>query len=161
MELSLFCHHSPSLPESTLLNEQTFYTVFLRDLDRCRKSLLIESPFITQARMSALCPSFRRLTKRGVRVVINTRHPQEHEPRMRCEAYAAIAELRNLGITMLYTDYLHRKVAVIDSGILYEGSLNILSQSMSCELMRRSISPETARQMINFLKLPMTGRIGY
>lgn len=153
MKLSLFCHHSPALPESTLLNEQTFYKTFLRDLDRCRESLLIESPFITKARMNALYPSFRRLTKRGVRVVVNTRDPQEHDPRMRLEALKAIAEMQDMKIRILYTDFLHRKLAVIDQAISYEGSLNILSQNNSSEIMRRTNSRDTARSLIEFLGL--------
>lgn len=151
MRLALFCHHSPALPSSTLLNEQTFYKAFLYDLDNCRDSLLIESPFITQARMNALYPSFRRLTKRGVRVIVNTRDPREHEPRMRKESLEAIAELQSLGVIVLYTDYLHRKVAILDDDTLYEGSLNILSQGYSSEIMRRIESPELVAEMRHFI----------
>src|SRR5580704_8665884 len=116
-----------------LFNETTFYEAFLRDLGKCQNELIIESPFITSKRMNALYPSFRRLTKRGVRLVVNTRDPNEHEYPMAIEAEQAIAELQNLGALVLYTERHHRKLAIIDSKILYEGSLNILSQCASCE----------------------------
>jgi hypothetical protein len=64
---------------SRLYNEQSFYPVFVNDLGRCKRELIIESPFITHKRINALYPSFRKLTKRGFRVVINTRDPREHE----------------------------------------------------------------------------------
>ncbi|QQR51977.1 hypothetical protein IPG36_05245 [bacterium] len=153
MRLSLFCHHSPALPSSTLLNERTFYKAFLRDLDNCQESLLIESPFITQARMNALYPSFRRLTKRGVRVVVNTRDPNEHDLSMRSQALVAVGHMQDLGITVWYTDYLHRKLAILDSTIMYEGSLNILSQNCSAEIMRRTNDQIMARATMKFLNI--------
>ena len=47
----------------------------------------------------------------------------------------------------------HRKLAIIDRKILWEGSLNILSQSHSRELMRRIEDRETTLETFNFLKL--------
>ena len=47
----------------------------------------------------------------------------------------------------------HRKLAIIDGQILWEGSLNILSQVLSREIMRRTNSIELAHQMIQFTKI--------
>ena len=47
----------------------------------------------------------------------------------------------------------HRKLAIIDRSILYEGSLNILSQNDSLEIMQRIEPEELARQMIDFMWL--------
>ncbi|MDP3948193.1 MAG: hypothetical protein Q8P87_00610 [bacterium] len=47
----------------------------------------------------------------------------------------------------------HRKLALLDRRVLWEGSLNILSQNKSREIMRRIESPELTIQMLNFLKL--------
>ena len=151
--LRRFQNPSPDLLSSELYDEQTFYPAFLRDLNQCRELCILESPFITHKRMNALYPSFRRLTKRGVRVVINTRDPREHEYRMAAEAEEAISALQDLGVLVLYTNNHHRKLAILDNCILYEGSLNILSQSASCELMRRIQSPQMAQQMIRFTKM--------
>ena len=85
---------SPDLLASKLYNEQTFYPLFLQDLNKCRELCVIESPFITHKRMNALYSSFCKRTKRGVRVVINTRDPRDHEPRMYAEPQAAITELQ-------------------------------------------------------------------
>lgn len=56
--------------------------------------------------------------------------------------------MQELGITVLYTVKHHRKLAIIDGGILYEGSLNILSQIDSCEVMRRTVSQQLANEMV-------------
>jgi hypothetical protein len=140
------------LTQSTLLDNRTFYPSLLRDMRSCREELIIECPFITQKRMNALYPSFRRLTKRGVRVIINTRDPDEHEGVMRSEATNAISALQELGIMVLFTERHHRKLAIVDREILYEGSLNILSYGSSCEVMRRICSRNLAYDVIAFTK---------
>jgi hypothetical protein len=61
--------------------------------------------------------------------------------------------LQSIGVEVLYTGGHHRKLAIIDRQILWEGSLNILSQNESCEVMRRIESDELAMQMLQFTKL--------
>jgi hypothetical protein len=142
-----------SIDNSKLFNEETFYSAFMNDIEKCKRELIIECPFIYHKRMNALYPSFRRLTKRGVRVVINTRHPSEHEPAMMVFARKAISGLQDMGVIILYTGNHHRKLAILDSQILYEGSLNILSENDSCEIMRRIDSVIVAEKMLSFIKV--------
>ncbi len=61
--------------------------------------------------------------------------------------------LQELGVEVLITGGHHRKLAIIDQQILYEGSLNILSQNDSCEVMRRIYSEQLADQMLVFVGL--------
>ncbi len=152
-----FLHrHKPSpagLLTSQLFNDATFYPAFVRDLNRSRVEVIIESPFITVKRTALLAPILMRLKKRGVRVVINTRDPNEHEALMRIQAQIAVKEFQQAGIEVLYTDKHHRKLAILDGEILWEGSLNILSQNDSCEIMRRIESKELAAQLLQFVCL--------
>jgi hypothetical protein len=103
--------------------------------------------------MRELYPLIRKATGRGVSFIINTRDPIEHEPRMQREAYQAIGALQDLGVLVLYTTNLHRKIAIFDDSILWEGSLNILSQGSSAEVMRRIESKVLAKQMRKHLGL--------
>ena len=125
----------------------------MRDIRKARERVIIESPFITLRRFDTLDPLIRSSIRRGVRVVINTRHPESHDGVMRQQAFSSISTLQSIGVEVLYTSNLHRKLAMIDNEILWEGSLNILSQSDSCEMMRRTRSKDVARQMIRFTKL--------
>jgi phosphatidylserine/phosphatidylglycerophosphate/cardiolipin synthase-like enzyme len=136
---------------SRLYNETDFYPAFLHDLSGATREVIIESPFISHKRMNALYPSFRAMAKRGVVIVINTRHPSEHEADYAVQAYQAITELQVLGVNVLFTGGHHRKLAIIDRATLWEGSLNILSQNNSCEIMRRIVSTVLAEQMIRFV----------
>ena len=142
------------LIDSSLYNEDTFYDRFARDLKNCHSEVIIESPFITSRRLDLLIPSLQKLKSKHVRVTINTRDPETHDDEnMRREARFALSKLQHMGVNVLFTGGHHRKLAIIDRMILYEGSLNILSQNNSCEVMRRIESTQIAWQMIRFIKV--------
>lgn len=138
---------------SKLYSQDTFYTAFLNDLNQAKTEVIIESPFITARRVNLLLPVFKKLRERGVRLIINTKPLYEHEPDFYVQVERAITELQGLGATVLLTGGHHRKLAVIDQCITWEGSLNILSQSDSCEFMRRIFSEQLANQLLAFLHL--------
>jgi phosphatidylserine/phosphatidylglycerophosphate/cardiolipin synthase-like enzyme len=126
----------------------------MRDLKKCQHEVIIESPFITNRRLSLLLSTLEKLKSKNVRVVVNTRDPEEHDDEhMKYDARLAISRLQHAGIHVLYTSVHHRKLAIIDRDILYEGSLNILSQNNSCEVMRRIQSVQLAWQMARFIKI--------
>ena len=138
---------------TSLFDQDSFYPAFYLDLKNCNKELIIESPFITNQRMQELLPSLMKLRKRGVSIIVNTRDPSEHEYEYGLQAIDAIAELQELGVTVLYTARHHRKLAIIDRQITWEGSLNILSYTNSCEIMRRMVASSIAEELIGFIKL--------
>ncbi len=138
---------------SQLYNEQTFYRAFLRDLNSCISEAVIESPFITSNRVGSLLPIFEKMRSRQVKITVNTRHPSEHDAPYDGQAQEAIERMQEMGIEVLFTGGHHRKLAVLDRRMLWEGSLNILSHYDSCEIMRRIESEELAQQMIDFAKL--------
>ena len=142
--------NSSDLLTSDLYNQDDFYKTFVRDLSSAVSEVIVESPFISPKRINALYPSFRAAAKRGVLIVVNTKQPSELDDLYAYHALQAIERLQELGATVLYTGGHHRKLAIIDRNVLWEGSLNILSQNDSCEIMRRIASATLADQMIKF-----------
>ena len=137
---------------NTLFNEETFYPALIKDLNNCMYEAIIESPFITHKRLYILLPIFEKLKKRGVRVIVNTKDPLEQNNNyLSSEATESISNLQHSGIHVIYTEGHHRKLAIIDRSILWEGSLNILSQKNSSEVMRRIESTELAWEMVRFI----------
>lgn len=143
--------YSTTASISRLYDQDSFDYAFLKDIQHCQTSLVIESPFIRPTRMHSLMPTLSKLRKRGVRIVINTRNPIEHDLEYQLQAEQAVALMQNIGIRVLYTVKHHRKLAIIDRSIFWEGSLNILSYYDSCEIMRRTVSPTEAEILINFI----------
>ena len=141
------------LLDSRLYDQDSLYPALLSDIRQASAIIIIESPFISHRRVSYLLPAIKSVANRGVKIVINTRDPDEHEESMREQAVEAIDELQELGALVLYTTRLHRKLVIIDQTTLWEGSLNVLSQSDSCEIMRRVVSPVMCQQLISFLSL--------
>jgi len=137
---------------TSLYNEKTFYQSFLRDLEQCRSEIIIESPFITSTRMKTYWPIFRKLYDRGIKIYIITRDPKEHNLGYEFQSESEIRKLEILGIqVLLCIGNHHRKLAIIDRQILWEGSLNILSQIHSKEFMRRLEGDGFATDLFNFL----------
>lgn len=140
------------LLSSRLYDNKSFYKMFGKDLWHAQHSVIIESPFITAKRMEELLPILRKLRQRGVRITVNTRNPKEHDDaEYKYQAALAVYEMQELDITVLYTVKHHRKLAIIDGEILWEGSLNILSQIDSCEIMRRTVSQQLANEVVRFI----------
>lgn len=145
---------SAELLSSKLFDENTFYEAFIKDLKKCREEAVIESPYITCNRMELIEPVCEKLVKRGVKVYIITRSPGEHSENLARQAELEISILEEMGVqVLLCAGNHHRKLAILDKKILWEGSLNILSQAHSREIMRRIEGEKTAKDMFNFLKL--------
>lgn len=148
--------------KSHLFNETDFYQNFIKDLLNAKQEVIIDSPYITTERVRTFTPIFEHLINKGIKIFILTRQPKEHDSTMRYQATDEIKNFENMGITVLpFIGYVHRKLAIIDRSILWEGSLNILSQRDSHEVMRRFEGKETSQQMMTFLKLDKNlGKIG-
>ena len=139
-----------SSPSGTqMYDEQSFYRAFQKDLYSARKSVIIESPFITLRRIEELLPVITKLRRKGVSVTINTRNPIEHEEEYEMQALIAVEKLQELGVKVLYTVKHHRKLAIIDGTVTWNGSLNILSQHDSCEIMWRVLLKGIADQLLD------------
>ncbi len=140
--------------DSELFDETTFYPAFIRDLAHCTEEIIIESPYITAKRMSMIMPVIEQLVNKGVTVYILTRDPREHTKMMIDESESIIEHFEAIGVhVLLCIGNDHRKLSILDRKILWEGSLNILSQVHSREIMRRIEGKKYTLQIFNFLKL--------
>lgn len=145
---------SSELLSSKLYDECSFYDSFARDVSKAKQSILVESPYLTERRVRQFSRLLRRKVNEGVAVVIYTRNPRHHDKILEVQAWKALEILKESGARVFMCDDMrHRKLAIIDDEILWEGSLNIFSQSESCEIMRRTYSGEMCSQMRKFIKL--------
>lgn len=152
---NLFKKNQPlvsSLLKSELYDEKTFYNQFISDLKNCTSEVIIESPFITSSRMKILFPVLANLAANEVKIYIVTRNPIEHDGKYAIQSELEIQRFEHVGIQVLLCDgNHHRKLAILDRIILYEGSLNILSQTKSREIMRRIPEEQVVIQTFKFL----------
>ena len=134
--LRFFKVSTSGLADSTLFDKHMFYDAFIKDLYNCKEEIIIECPFVTTTRASMFIPIFKKILRKEVNIHIITRDPEE------------------IGIDVLLSSGNHHlKLAILDRKILWEGSLNILSQSSSREIMRRIKGKQTAQQIFEFRQL--------
>ncbi len=147
-------HSTPQsdLTVSILYDETTFYNQFTQDLEKAQEEVIIESAYITVPRVRKLKSQFEKLAKQGDRIYIITRYQHEHDQVMAEQSEAGIRYFEALGARVLLCEAHHRKLAMIDRKLLWEGSLNILSQTHSREFMRRIESRELTEELFKFLK---------
>lgn len=149
--------HKPDMSgllSSKLYDERSFYDAFAKDINRAKSSVIIESPYLTERRVLQFCQLFKRMNKQRVKIRINTRNPRYHDKTLKIQAWKAMAILREHNVKVCtYNDMRHRKLAIIDGTVLWEGSLNILSQNNSKELMRRTISEDLCNQVLHFTSI--------
>lgn len=142
-----------NLLQSRLFDEKSFYSQFIDDLLGCKNEIIIESPFITSSRMNGFRSVFKKIVEKGIKVYVFTRDPREHDYEMAYQAEMEIQNFEKIGVqTLLCTGNHHRKLAILDRRILWEGSLNILSQAYSREIMRRIENEDIATQTFDFLQ---------
>ncbi len=143
---------------SELHDEDTFYYAFINDLKRAKKEVIIESPYIASARMEKLSSIFERLIAKEIKVVVVTRSPEEHIEPFDRQSEREIQHFEKIGVNVLISrgrngHPSHRKLAIIDRTVLWEGSLNILSHSNNGEIMRRIQDKSHALEMLKFTRL--------
>lgn len=153
--------HQERRPPS-LFNEQSFYRAFLKDLQAAKKEVIIHSPFVTKFRSEFFKRILAQLKRRNIAVFIFTRPLEEQEVLRRVEVAAALRDYEELGAWIMFKPgYIHQKVAIIDREILWEGSLNILSQRESREMMRRINDEFAAKEVMAYLHLNHRVADGY
>ena len=139
---------------TNLFNEMTFYPAFINDMLKAENEVIIYSPFISKYRADFFKKTLLRLKRKNVYVFIFTRPILEHEEYAQEEVKSAIQNYEELGVHVTYIQgSIHEKVAVIDRKIVWEGSLNILSQKVSKELMMRFADEDFAAQILSHLEL--------
>jgi len=143
-----------NLKKLNLYDEKTFYRAFTKDLLNANSEVVIYSPFVSKYRSEYFTKILIALRRRNIAVFIFTRPLEEVDYLMRTEVECAVKDYETLGACMIYLPGLiHQKAAIIDREILWEGSLNILSQRESKEMMRRTADEDIAKQVMSHLGL--------
>ena len=140
---------------SIVLTESQFHDYFVADIQNCKQSMIIYSPFMTQNRLSILLPMFYAAISQGRRIIVITKSLEER-PKGELEQYKKCEEgLRNIGVSILHKKGMHEKIILIDNEIIWTGSLNALSYTGNTgEVMERRIDNSSEKAIINsFIKI--------
>jgi hypothetical protein len=102
-----------------------------QDVQGARRSVLVAAPYTTERGVGRWLADFDAVRRRGVRVRVLTRPPDENTREWQ-------ARLRAAGCEIELRPGMHEKIVIVDGRVLWEGSLNLLSHRNTTEVMRRS-----------------------
>ena len=140
--------------ESKASDEKDFYKHFCKDILTAKKEIIIDSPFITKDRSDYLLPFLDFALRKGVKIYVLTRLAEDQDGLMKTHSQEVIRSFEDRGIVVLpFKGLPHRKLAIIDREVLWAGSLNILSQKNSQEIMFRTEGATTCNQLLSFLRI--------
>ncbi|MEI6498466.1 MAG: phospholipase D-like domain-containing protein [bacterium] len=161
-EVSINSEKPQARQNNNLFNEKNFYRSFINDMLSAKKEVIIYSPFVSKFRTDFLKSTINKLRHRNIEVFIFTRPINEYESLFQPQIECALKHYEEQGVNIFYLKgSIHEKLAIIDREILWEGSLNILSQRASREMMRRNESENSAMQVIHYLGLDKNLVEGY
>jgi DNA-binding XRE family transcriptional regulator len=135
---------------SQIYTQLNFYEALFIDLRAAIAWVVICSPYITSGRLKGLIMELRLCIARGVRVCVFLQRRKVRAGESQADPYleANVQMLRDAGVHVSFRERMHEKLIVIDDRILWEGSLNALSQFETTERMRRWDSLEETRAAV-------------
>lgn len=137
-------------------DERQFYETFADHLRTAQHSIWMWAPW-TAGRIRSVLPLLADATRRGVAVVVFVRDPSDSGQK-NATSQKYVDELRRAVTTVVEVHTLHQKIVVVDERLVLLGSLNVLSQSNSREVMlvmqgecfaRKLLDHEHARTFAN------------
>jgi superfamily I DNA and/or RNA helicase len=133
--------------------QDNFYPIFLGDISRAKKRIVIYSPFITSDRLATLEPQIKAAADRHVRVYVITK-PQSERGRREIAQYQGMERaLLEWNAFVIHKIGMHEKLVFVDDEIVWSGSLNPLSYSNTQEIMERRRSREVVEDFVSTLRL--------
>ncbi|WP_066374967.1 AAA domain-containing protein [Herbidospora mongoliensis] len=127
-------------------DELSFYETFAARLAEARSSIWLWAPWVA-TRVRSLLPALRDAVGRGVRVTVFVRDPGDNLQGK--ENYIAyLAELQAIVPAIVRVNVMHQKIAVIDEQTVLLGSLNMLSQNWTREIVLTVRGGHFARKIL-------------
>jgi len=132
--------------ERSVVTHEGFFPLLRGDLAEAKSRVVVFSAFITQRRLGDLASEVRACIDRGVRLYVVTMAHEDRRKRELGEYRRLEAALAEWGAIVVHKRNMHEKLIFIDDQILWEGSLNALSQSHTQEVMQRYRSESVFRE---------------
>lgn len=133
-----------------IFDNQNFQPVYENDLAIARKEIVIVSPFVTKRRIQQTLPLISTAVQKQVNVTIVTRPVADYkDDQTMNEIFAA---MDSKGLQVVFKSNIHQKFAIIDRGIVWYGSVNLLGYGRSEETMMRLESANIAGELMRSLE---------
>ncbi|MFB7438971.1 AAA domain-containing protein [Streptomyces mirabilis] len=118
------------------------------DIERATTSIEVYCPFLDPNPVRKWSALLGQRVHEGVRVVVYTRAADEQRDGAASERHQQrIDQLRSVGCEVDFRERMHEKVLILDSAVLWHGSLNLLANSGPTDLMMRFTDPSSCERV--------------
>lgn len=112
------------------------------DIARATRTIELYSPFLDRQPVRTWAAHLAKRVADGVQVTITTRDAQEQTTDAAvARVQGLVDELRSVGCRVEFRERMHEKVLILDSTVLWHGSLNLLANKGPTDLMMRLTDP--------------------
>lgn len=150
---SIGCQIKPdaetSVSKDLIYDGKSFYPIFCRDISSAQKEILIVSPFMSKNRLVQLVKVLSEPILNGAKVKAVVRPAEDLPKKDRTSVQENVKYLEEYGINVVFRSGFHQKFTVIDTHIVWYGSINFLSFGRSEESIMRLESHEIAGELID------------
>ena len=137
----------PESPSDIIFDKNSFFPVYLTDIDNALKQVVIVSPFVTLKRVLQMIEHFNPIVKRQVEITIFTRPVNDFKANKKIMLQKTFSILEDEGIQIIFKSNIHQKFAIIDNKTIWYGSINLLSFGYSEESIMRLRSSNIAYEL--------------
>ena len=138
-----------NLTPDLIYDGKSFYPVYCNDLLAASESVQIVSPFLRKSRIKQIMNVFSKVVENGAAFTVITRPAEDFKAQDKNAVKENSEFLEKFGIKVIFKSKFHQKFTVIDSKIVWYGSVNFLSFGSSDESVMRFISSDVAGQLID------------
>ena len=146
----------PGSPIDIIFDRNSFFPVYLSDIENALAQILIVSPFVTEKRVTQMMQHFDPVLKRQVKITVMTRPAGAFNENKTLSLERAFAILEDAGIQVLFESNIHQKFALIDQKIAWYGSINLLSFGYAEESIMRLVSSSIAYELTKSIDITET-----
>ena len=141
-------HAAPNEP-SLIYDGRSYDQVFRSDLCDAKTELWIASPYLKRSRITQLMPILSQLCANGVSITIFTRSLEFIAEKDQPAQAECIEYLRSYGIQVKPRSAMFLRCAVIDSSVVWYGSVNVLTYNSPESCVMRLESSDIAARLLD------------
>ena len=135
---------------NSIFDSQSYFDIFEKDVISAAGSVVISSPSFSYKKVNWLCSESDDLLQRGVSIVVLTVTPEDYPEDGRELHSAHILRMESSGIKVTKLNQYRERFAVIDSSLVWYGSMNLLSNEKDDDSLMRINNPAIAYELLEF-----------
>ena len=135
---------------NSIFDSQNYFDVFEKDVVSASKSIVISSPSFSFKKVNWLCSESECLQLKGVSVVVLTLDPDDYPDDGRDQHKSHIEHLISAGVNVITRHKYRERFAVIDSSLVWYGSMTLLSNEKDDDSLMRINNPAVAEELLEF-----------